>query len=176
MIARGRSAPDFSLRDLDQGVHRLSDEHGRVVVLNFWSAVCPWSRRADEALGPMLEAWAERVAYWPIASNADETLEVIRKAASERGLPLVLRDADHRIADAYGAVSTPQFFVIDPDGSLRYSGALDDVTFRKRTPSRAYLTEAVEAVLAGRDPEIHQTAAYGCALVRTVEEPSSRPE
>jgi hypothetical protein len=104
--------------------------------------------------------------YWPIASNSDETTETIRQSAAEHALPLVLRDVGHRVADEYEALTTPQFFVIDSAGILRYSGALDDVTFRQRTPTRAYLKEAVEAVLAGESPEPTQTPAYGCALVR----------
>jgi peroxiredoxin len=172
MTETGQPAPDFTLRDLKDETHSLSDERGRVVVLNFWSAVCPWSQRADEALGEILQEWGDRVVYWPIASNADETIEVIRETASGRALPLVLRDADHRVADHYEAVTTPQFFVIDPQGIVRYSGALDDVTFRNRTPSRAYVIEAVKAIIAGRLPEPAQTGAYGCALVRTTDNAS----
>lgn len=166
MITPGQPAPGFALPDLRGEIHRLSEQRGRAVVLNFWSAVCPWSHRADEALSGALPDWGERVVYWPIASNSDETIEMLRQAASERDLPLVLHDVHHRLADAYGAVTTPQFFVIDPNGLLRYSGALDDVTFRKRTAGRAYLTEAVNAVLAGRMPDPAQTPAYGCAMVR----------
>jgi peroxiredoxin len=162
----GEPAPDFTLRDLVGEVHKLSDELGRVVVLNFWSAVCPWSQRADQAIVELLKEWGGEVVYWPIASNSDETIEAIRETTTERRLPLVLHDADHRVADLYGAVATPQFFVIDSQGIIRYSGALDDVTFRKRMPTRAYVAEAVQAVLAGRLPEPARTAAYGCAVVR----------
>lgn len=169
VIEPGRPAPDFSLPDLEGEIHALADERGRVVVLNFWSAVCPWSQRADEAMGEILPEWGDRVAYWPIASNSDETIEAIRDTASAQELPRVLLDADHRVADLYQAVATPHFFVIDSQGIIRYCGALDDVTFRRRTPSQAYLIEAVEAVIAGRLPVMAQTAAYGCALVRATE-------
>jgi hypothetical protein len=167
VIKSGDLAPEFVLADLQGETHRLSDGSGRVIVLNFWSATCPWALRADEALvGPRRE-WGERVAYWPIASNADETIAVIQKAAAERDLSVVLHDVDQHVAIDYGALTTPQFFVVDPEGLVRYSGALDDVTFRKRTPSREYLAEAVGAILAGRLPETAETPAYGCALVRT---------
>lgn len=175
VISSGQTAPEFALGDLEGKIHRRSDERGRIIVLNFWSAVCPWAIRADESLVRTRREWGARVVYWPIASNSDETIAMIRKAAIDRGLPVVLRDGDHRIADSYGAVTTPQFFVIDPEGLVRYSGGLDDVTFRKRTPSRAYLAEAVNAVLAGGLPEVSQTPAYGCALVRTAEAADEEP-
>jgi peroxiredoxin len=167
VIKPGEPALEFALADLRGKIHRLSDKRRRVVVLNFWSAVCPWSLRADEALDDARQDWGNRVTYWPIASNADETIEVIQRTAVQRGLSVVLVDIDHRIADIYGAVTTPQFFVIDPDGLVRYEGSLDDVTFRQRTPNRAYLIEAVNALLANRLPDVVQTPAYGCALVRT---------
>lgn len=167
VIRSGELAPEFALADLEGKSHRLSDGRGRVLVLNFWSATCPWALRADEALVGPLGEWGERVVYWPIASNADETVAMIRETAVERGLPVVLHDIDHRVADSYGVVAIPQFFVMDPEGIVRYSGALDDVTFRRRRSSRAYLVEAVGAVLAGRQPETTDTPAYGCALVRS---------
>jgi hypothetical protein len=56
--------------------------------------------------------------------------------------------------------------VIDQAGLLRYQGAVDDVTFRQRTPTRYYLREAVEALLAGRQPQPQETPPYGCTVVR----------
>ena len=166
VITPGDTAPDFSLTDLAGETHHLADERGRVVVLNFWSAVCPWSLRADDDVAELFHEWQPRVTYWLIGSNADETIDVMRSAAAERDLGVVLRDDGQRVADRYGVVVTPQFFVIDAQGLVRYSGALDDVTFRNRTPSRAYLAEAVKSVLEGRLPDPAMTPAYGCSLVR----------
>ena len=166
VITPGDTAPDFSLTDLAGETHNLADERGHVVVLSFWSAVCPWSLRADEELTGLFREWQPRVTYWSIASNADETTDVMRSAAAERRVGVVLHDSEQRLADRYGAVVTPHFFVIDPQGVVRYSGALDDVTFRNRTPSRAYLAEAVESVLEGRPPDPAVTPAYGCSLMR----------
>ena len=76
-----------------------------------------------------------------------------RKAAKARRLPIVLIDADHFVADLYEAQTTPHVFVIDRDGILRYRGAVDDVTFRQRKPTRFFLDEAVEALLEGHLPD-----------------------
>jgi len=69
------------------------------------------------------------------------------------------------VAGLYGAVTTPHVFVIGADGVLRYTGAPDDVGFRMRTPTRAYLAQAVEALLDGREPDPAETPPFGCALV-----------
>jgi hypothetical protein len=59
-------------------------------------------------------------------------------------------------------------FVVDRDGILRYRGAVDDITFRQRQATRFFLREAVEALLAGRQPDVGETPAYGCAIVREI--------
>jgi hypothetical protein len=76
-----------------------------------------------------------------------------------------LHDSQGLVAE-HGAQTTPHLFLIDPGGFLRYQGAFDDVTFRQRTPTQAYLYQAVEALLAGRLPDPAETPAYGCAIVR----------
>lgn len=147
-------------------MHHLADYRGRVVVINFWSALCPWSGRTDTPLLEWMEDWGEDVTLLPVASNADETLELIRQVSGERGFPLVLRDAWQRAADRYAAQTTPHVFVVDAKGILRYQGAFDDVTFRQRTPTRHYLREVVDALLAGREPQVKTVPPYGCAIVR----------
>jgi hypothetical protein len=65
----------------------------------------------------------------------------------------------------YGAVTTPHAFVIDRAGVLRYRGGVDNVTFRQRTASRWYVREAIEALVAGRLPEVQDAPPFGCAIV-----------
>jgi peroxiredoxin len=161
-------APVFSLPDLEGKIHNLDDQAGHIMVLNFWSAECPWSQRVDESLNALRNIWPQDVTYWPIASNANEDPELISSAAAQLGLPLVLVDLDQVVADIYGAATTPHFFVIDRQGVLRYAGAYDDATFRQRTPTRSYLKEAVRALLAENLPDLSDTPPYGCALVRHV--------
>jgi peroxiredoxin len=158
--------PDFSLPDLDGRQHPLADYREKIVVLNFWSAECPHAERTDRELLRMQAQWGGKVVVLNIASNANESLDLLRAVASERGLAPVLVDKRHEVADHYVAVTTPHVYVIDGEGLLRYQGAFDDVTFRQRTPTRSYLQEAVEALLAGRKPPVEQTQSYGCTIVR----------
>lgn len=166
MILIGEVAPDISLPDLVGRPHRLSHFRRRVVVVNFWSAECPHSSRVDEEIHQLYSEWRDRVVWVSIASNANESLDLLRRVAAERALPLVLLDRNHQAADCFGAITTPHLFVLDTEGILRYQGAFDDVTFRQRTPTRNYLAEAVAAVLAGKQPDPAQTPPYGCTIVR----------
>lgn len=166
MIENNLPAPNFTLPDLDGKPHSLRDYHGRVVILNFWSAECPWSSRSDELITQYLTKWGDAVQYFPIASNANESKELIAQEASFRRLTVLLHDENRVVADLYGAMTTPHLFVIDAQGILRYQGAFDDVTFRQREATRDYLCMAVEAVLAGDLPEPDHSPPYGCTVVR----------
>lgn len=162
----GEPAPAFALPDLEGALHAPAAARGRILVLNFWSAECPWSARADEELLALRQGWGEGVALWWIASNADEAEARRREVAAARGLAPLLHDDGSQVADVYGAGATPHLFVIDAAGVLRYAGGLDEATFRRRDPGRRHLAEAVAALLRGQLPEVAETLPYGCAIVR----------
>ncbi len=157
---------DFCLVDEAGAGHCLRDYLGRVVVVVFWSAECPWSAKADERLVPVMDGYGGRAVLLPVCSNVNETLEDVRKAARERVLGFVLLDDGCRLADAWEAVTTPHAFVIDGGGVLRYRGAVDDRTFRKKVAEVFYVEEAVAALLDGRLPVVQETNGYGCTIVR----------
>jgi peroxiredoxin len=167
-LPTNQKAPDFTLLDLDGESHSLHEYEGQVVILNFWSAECPWSQRSDEKIIDYLHNWDSGVQYLPIASNANEGQQIISAAAKTRQLPLILRDPDHQVADLFGAATTPHLFVIDADGILRYQGAFNDVTFRQPEPTINFLFLAVDALRAGALPDPAETLAYGCAIVRAL--------
>jgi len=165
-IPNGKLAPDFTLPDLAGMPHSLTDYRNRIVIINFWSAQCPWSQRCDLELLSLLEGWGEEVNLLAIASNANEPLEMLVQVSAERGLPTVLQDVDQASANLYGAKTTPHLFVLDEDGIIRYQGAFDDITFRQRDVTEHYLQDAVDKLLAGSHPKPAQTPPYGCVLVR----------
>lgn len=161
-------APDFELPDWHGRLHKLSNSRGKIVIVNFWSAECPHSERTDRYLLGLLDGWNGEVALLSVAANRNESIQRVAETAKAHNLPNVLLDADHHVADIYEAVTTPHIFVIDREGILRYRGAVDDLTFRHREATRFFLREAVDALLNGRLPVIHETPAYGCTIVREI--------
>jgi peroxiredoxin len=164
-IITGQSAPDFTLPDLEGNLVSLSSFRPCLVIINFWSAECPWSERVDILLSALCDEQRDKVAWCTIASNAHETLVEIKSTASERHLPIILLDAEQKVADQYGAITTPHCYLVDGKGYLVYQGAFDDVTFRQQTPTQFYLHQAVEALVAGEQPKISETPPYGCTIV-----------
>ena len=166
IIAIGEQAPRFELPELKGKILALEDLLGWIMVLNFWSAECEWCKRVDHEVITYLDAWKEQVKVLWIASNANESRDLIEKVAAERKLPTVLLDEQQKVADLYGAQTTPHFFVMDKGGKLRYQGAWDDITFRHRVATQVYVPQAIEALRHHLTPEVTQTPAYGCVLVR----------
>jgi peroxiredoxin len=159
--------PDFKLQDLDGKDYALHDQLGKMLVLVFWSAECPWSKRADKLIQSWRADWGDQVVVWMIAANANEGHDLIEKEAQERGLETVLIDEGQRLALQFGAMTTPHCFVIDGEGRLRYRGAIDDTTFRQREATRYYLKSAIAALQSGASPDPADTPGYGCTIVRT---------
>jgi peroxiredoxin len=163
-----RPAPDFELPDVEGRFHRLCDHRGKIVIVNFWSAECPHSARTDGLMIDLLARWNGEVELLSIAANRNESVQMVDEVAQARGIPNVLIDAQHFVADQYGAITTPHIFVLDRQGILRYQGAVDDVTFRRREASQFFLRDVVEELLKGKIPELSETTAYGCAIVREI--------
>lgn len=163
-----RFAPDFALPAVNGGRVSLSDFRGAFVVLTFWSAECPWSRRADVLLVYRAPSWTPRgVQLLGVAPNITETETEIAHEMERRGVRYpVLLDQDQSAANAYKAQTTPHFFVMDKRGIVRYAGALDDANFKQPRPKTVYLDRAVTALLEGKAPEPAVTLPYGCSIVR----------
>jgi thiol-disulfide isomerase/thioredoxin len=159
-------APDFLLPGLDGRLHRLSGFRGKIVLVNFWSAECPWSEAADSQIGKYSEAWGESVVHLRVAANANEPESMLRAVSQARDVDILLVDSAASVADLYAAQTTPHLFVVDPAGILRYAGAFDDRTFRQRQPTRFYLRDAVEALLERKLPKVQSAPPYGCTIVR----------
>jgi peroxiredoxin len=166
MAALNSPAPTFSLPDLSGRMHPLGEYLGRIGLLYFWSANCPWSVRADREIAKWPADLTAKAVILRVAMNADEPPDALRREAANRFEGILLLDSDRKMTDVYGAQATPEFFLLDTIGRVRYHGALDDATFRQPAPARPSLQNALRALLAGGNPDPAETPAYGCAIVR----------
>lgn len=168
----GEMAFDFELLAIDGVTRRLADYAGSIVVLDFWSAECPWSEHYDGWLSQQAGVWARQgIHLLAIASNVNETAGLIRETVGARGITFpVLLDQDCAVADLFGALTTPHIFVIDSAGRLAYRGAIDDRSFRQRVATVNYLEQALAALQQGVQPDPAESDSYGCTIVRPIGE------
>ena len=171
----GQPAPDFSLPGVDGKTWSLGDfVDAKVLVIVFSCNHCPYVIGSEERMIAFATDYAGRgVRIVSINSNetdnhpADSFEHMVRRA-KERRFPFpYLRDESQDVALAYGALRTPHYYVFakgEPGSHwvLRYTGRMDD---NPRTPGaeRTHeLRDAVDTILAGREPEVAVTNPIGC--------------
>ncbi|HVQ21040.1 MAG TPA: thioredoxin family protein [Terrimicrobiaceae bacterium] len=173
----GKPAPDFSLNDLSGKSHDLSDLKGKFVVLEWVNFGCPFVRKhyGSENMQRLQKEFTEKGVVWlSICSSApgkqgNETPEAAKTGLSRFGsaASAYLVDQDGKVGRLYGAKTTPDMFVINPEGILIYAGAIDD----KPTPNPSTVSGAnnyVEAALkeaeSGKAVSVPSTKPYGCSV------------
>ena len=94
-----------------------------------------------------------------------DSFEAMReRVTADGGCPApYLRDESQEVARAYGARTTPDVFVLDEAGVLRYRGA-PDADYEDSAQNAAWLRGALDAVLAGREPDPAETEPVGCSV------------
>jgi len=163
--AIGGAAPDFTLKDLDNKTHSLKDHRGQTAVIVFISTECPFSNAYTDRLRAIAGDYASKnVALIGINSNPAESPAQIREHARENKLDFaILKDEGSRTADAYGATRTPEVFVVDAAGVLRYSGRIDNSKDTARV-NRNDLREALDEMIAGKPVSVAKTKSFGCPI------------
>jgi len=121
----GKPAPDFAVTDSGRTV-RLSDFHGRVVVLNFWATWCPPCRQELPSLVALAQAHPEITV---LAVSADENPTAYANFLAAHPMPSVVavRDPSEHPNDLFGTSEFPETFLIDRAGIVRrkFIGAQD---------------------------------------------------
>jgi peroxiredoxin len=171
----GDPAPLFELPDVDGAVVRLAPAEAAATVVVFTANGCPYARAWHDRIQDVAREYADRdVTVLQIVSNDDnhhseDSLESMRQrvAAGEFAGPL-LHDAGQSAAQAYGATATPEVFVLDRDAVVRYHGAPDG-DYDDPAQGAAWVREALDAVLAGREVARPSTSPAGCSIKWRVE-------
>ncbi|HET6438643.1 MAG TPA: thioredoxin family protein [Anaeromyxobacter sp.] len=173
----GGPAPEFSLPDLDGKVVKLSDLHGRTVVLEWFNPGCPFVR-ASHTRGTLVDDAARHqgagVVWLAINSAAPGKqgygVETNRDAARQYRMSYpVLLDESGQVGRAYGATNTPGMIVIDREGRLVYRGAIDNSPDGEQQAPQGgtlvdYVSAALDDLAAGRPVRYPETKQYGCSV------------
>lgn len=137
-------------------------------VVVFFCAMCPTQRAHDPRLLELHARFAPRgVRFFLVDSNADGTLAQDTEEAKKRGYPFpVLMDPDGSLRELFQARFSTHSVVLDAKGTVRYRGGIDSDIARLSEGATPYLARGIEAALEGKDPEVREAKALGCALRR----------
>ena len=173
MLALGTAAPEFQLPNIDGKTVSLADFKGSpVLVVMFICNHCPYVKHLRAALAEFgRECAAKNVVVVAISSNDaknypdDSPAKMVEEArAAGYGFPY-LYDESQKIAKAYRAACTPDFFVFDRGRRLVYRGQFDASRPGNGIPVTGKdLRAAVEAVLKGTPPTLNQVPSMGCNI------------
>ncbi len=151
-----------------------------VVVLAFLGTECPLAKLAVTKLNVLAKDFEPRgVAVLGINSNRQDSLADLAAQAKVQDVGFrLLKDAGNKLADAAGAVRTPEIVVLDQQRVIRYVGRIDDqdgIGFRRDAAKRNDLKIAIEELLAGKPVSVATTEVEGC-FIGKVREPKRGTE
>lgn len=174
----GDKAPlaDLKMKNIDGKeltLNNLKGQNGLMVV--FSSNTCPfvigWEDQYNELyyIGKR-----ENIGFVLINSNEafrdnQDSPEAMKKKAEEMkyAMPYLI-DENHRLADAFGAQTTPHVFLFDKNMKLVYKGSINDKyeEGRKEIASKFYAQDALFATSRGGDIKVKESKAIGCSIKR----------
>jgi peroxiredoxin len=173
----GDPAPDFTGTDTHGHAHTLADYRGKYVVLEWTNNGCPFTRKHYDSgnMQSLQKEWTARNVVWlTILSSAagqqgymtasEENLYIAKVHASPTAAIL---DPAGAIGHQYDAKTTPHMFVINPEGTLIYEGAIDDHATTDTDDvksSKNYVSDALTQAMAGKQVTTRYTPPYGCGV------------
>jgi peroxiredoxin len=173
-IAVGAAAPPFDLPDTDGARHALGGDGeaaAPATVVVFTCNHCPYALAWHDRLLGVARDYADRGVRMLLVNSNDaeryprDSYEAMQKRVrAEDAWPApYLRDEDQEVARAYGALTTPDVFVVAPDGAVAYRGA-PDADHGDPGQNAAWLREALDDVLEGRPVQRAETKPVGCSI------------
>ena len=172
----GQAAPDFMATDALGKTHKLSDFKGKHVVLEWTNPGCPFvvKHYGGNMQALQKEFTARGVVWLAITSTEKGSYEyfpptkmmswVNDKQAKPTAL---LMDEPGKIGQLYNAKTTPHMYIINPQGVLVYSGAIDSVPSARVDDIKTatnYVRQGLNEALSGKSISVASTRSYGCSV------------
>jgi len=173
----GQPAPEFTATDSNGQVHTLSQYRGKFVVLEWTNRGCPYTQKHYNSgnMQRLQREWTSRGVIWlTVVSSAPGKQGYV--TASEENAYLkqanaaptaVLLDPTGALGHLYDAKTTPHMFIINPQGTLIYNGAIDDrptTDVADVNGAKNYVSAALGEATAGKPVGTPTSRPYGCSV------------
>jgi peroxiredoxin len=167
----GDAAPAFSLMDQNGKTVSLSDQSGKIVVVEWFNNECPFvvKHYKEGHMNQLATKYADKGVVWlAVNSTSGKTADEMKTVAGDWKMTRpILLDTDGSVGHAYGATNTPGMYIIDREGKLAYRGAIDskpDDKTQSIAGSTNYVEKALDEMLAGKPVSEPMTKMYGCSV------------
>jgi peroxiredoxin len=187
----GSTAPDFNLPGVDGRNWALKDfADAKILAVVFTCNHCPTAQYYEERIKQIVTDYKDKgVAVVAIMPNDPKAVRLdelgwtdlgdsfdemkIRARDRQFNFPYLYDGDTESVAHAYGPAAMPHVFVFDVARKLRYAGAIDD-SERIQRVTKHYLRDALDALLAGKEPPVVQTKVVGCSIKWSGKEASTQ--
>jgi peroxiredoxin len=171
-LSPGEQAVPFELPGVDDRRHALADYADKeAIAVVFTCNHCPYARAWEDRLIDIQADYADRGVQLVAISANDakkypaDSFPRMKERSEEKGFNFpYLYDESQQVARAYGAERTPEIFLFDKGGTLRYHGTVDDDYDDPAAVRNHYFRDALEAVLEGRHRLTAETVPVGCTI------------
>jgi peroxiredoxin len=173
----GDPAPDFTGTDSNGQTHKLSEYRGKYVVLEWTNNGCPYTRKhyTSGNMQNLQKEWTAKGVVWlTVLSSAPGAQGYMNASAENDYMQKVhatptaaLLDPTGVVGHEFDAKTTPDMYVIDPEGKLIYAGAIDDHPTTDPSDiahSKNYVSDALTQAMAGQQVAVTSTRPYGCSV------------
>ena len=173
----GDPAPNFTGVDSNGKQQTLSAYKGKFVVLEWHNQGCPYTRKHYESgnMQRLQKEWTGKGVVWlTVISSAPGTQGFVTPSQENEYLQkmnaaptAVIMDPGGSLGHLYSAKTTPHMFIIDPQGTLIYNGAIDDHPTADQgdiASSKNYVSTALSEAMSGKPVTDSATRPYGCSV------------
>ena len=169
-VAIDKPVAPFTLPNYDGKtvtVGNWAEDGTKATVVLFIATKCPVSNAYNTRMAALATKAAEqKVRVIGINANKAESAADVAAHAKKHGFSFpVLKDANNIVADRFEAAVTPEAYVVDSSGVLRYHGRIDD-SQREGGVQNTDLQNAIDATVAGKPVAVKTTTAFGCSIKR----------
>lgn len=173
----GEPAPDFEVADANGDIHSLSDYSGKYIILEWLNHGCPFVRKHYDGnnMQQLQKKYTDEDVVWlSVISSAPGTQgymepeQALKSIEEQGGSPTaILLDTEGIMGRSYDARVTPHMYIIDPDGVLRYNGAIDDQPSARASSlegAHNYVDAAMASLWNGEEVDVKTNTPYGCTV------------
>lgn len=168
----GAPVSDFQVVDLQGASHSFASLKGDTTVVVFLATRCPVSNAYNQRMKALYKDFSPKgVKFLFVNANFNESAKEVADHAKEVGFTFPLYKDSGNVAELFNAQVTPETYVIDKQGIIRYHGAIDDAQNEARI-RKSSLRAALDEVIAGKPVTIAETKAFGCTVKRAHRRPT----
>jgi thioredoxin-related protein len=167
---------DFELKSVNEEwitINSQTSDNGLLVI--FTCNTCPFVVMWEDRY-KLVEQIAEEnnIGLVYINSNykkrkSDDSFERMQEHAKKMDYQFpYLLDEKSKLANIFGAKTTPHIFLFDNKNTLVFKGAIDDNYKEIKKVEKFYLKDAIKQLVSGSKITVSETKAVGCSIKRYV--------